>query len=410
MNANFKWAKLRDKETYDAAGSSWNDTRKTTNADMREKLHSFKGPKLHALGDYEERSASGSSPKGLEQLYSIIVDMRRDIKKVAQGNCLPSAKEYATKLSKRTGVKHEAYRQDLNGDGIDEIVVRDVYGNPCVINGYTTIKSKWPERLQFHSTRQHSATRTKANGDPAMESLQEWRHREFNPTYGTGSDILNLTSYAEPEWTKAAIKAGYKNTPHKPKNGKRSAYKALQEAFLKPVWDELTADHLHSIKRKNYLSACAFVWNFLFVSRAMYDVYGEEGLEWHLHICQASDVPTSEMKAYNKAKNDSELKSRLERLVIGVASAQRDQPRRVSFNNMFRRLLRLGSRFADTRDTSAFNEASVTDHVTTFDKVLNGTQTVEPETPEEIAQIMGSAVSLDEGTEVQLDEEESDGA
>ncbi len=400
MTANFSWATLRDKDTYRGAKAQWNTDRETRNRQMREKFQDFdESPKLRALGEQSGRSVSGKSPMGLEQLYTILVDMKRDIKKVAQANCLPSARQYAEKLTKRSGMTHTAARVDLNDDGIDEIVVRDVYGNPVVINGYTTSASTWPERLEYYTNRQQSEDESRVNskGQRLKESLQEWRTREFNPTYGEGPKILDMLSMKEPEWAKKAIAGGYRNTPHKPKNMKRSAYKALQELLLKPIWEDLVESNTGIVK-KNYLSACAFTWNTVFITKAMLDVYGEQGLAWCISILQTGDrAKAADIKAFNKAKSEPEVKATLERLVVSIASGGRDVITNVT--NLLTRVMRKGHVYAESRDTSKYETEFIREVITALTGALAGRYTIEPETTSSIEATM---------TEVQPDETEVD--
>ncbi len=397
--ADFTWGKLQNKRAFVGASDDWNRRRTERNQGMREKFRSFhdaEGKKsISALAQESTRNLSGSSPKGLEQLYTILVDMKRDIKKVAQANCIKSAEAYAEKLSKRTGMTHSAEMHDLNGDNIPEVIVRDVYGNPVVINGYTTTNSTWPERLQYYNTRKDTELRGK-NGKPIKESLQAWRAREFQTQYGEGAEILDLKKFEPPEWAKKAYKAGYRSFPRRPKSGKRSAYKAVQEALIKPVWNTLVEED-GRIPKKYYLTASAFTWNFLFLSKAMLDVYGDEAFDWCVHMFKSgSDADQSDINAFNKLKGQSEVKAALENLVITIASS--DTEKIDSVGNLVQRVLRLGARYTlNGRDANEYDGALMRRNILILEGILDGTETVAAESPSEIREVMGGDEQGDAG-------------
>lgn len=81
------------------------------------------------------KAGKGQDPTlGMEELYHILCDMRRDIKKGSDAQSLEGVKRW----EKKKGDDSQAKDIDLNKDGIPEIGVFDPYGNPVMINGYTT--------------------------------------------------------------------------------------------------------------------------------------------------------------------------------------------------------------------------------------------------------------------------------
>ncbi len=108
---------------------------------------------------------------------------------------MDSARQYAEKLTKRTGVTHTVHITGHNNDGIYAIVVCDIC-NLHVINKYTTISTKYPRRLEYYTNCDLSSDESRVNkkGERLPESLQEWRH-QYVMLLGLYTFDRNLTQH-----------------------------------------------------------------------------------------------------------------------------------------------------------------------------------------------------------------------
>ncbi len=375
---NFEWDRMFNKD--DEAVTRFHSDRDILNGAVRDKFHEFGNTRLGHLIDQRSRKSSGkgSVPEGLDKLYQILVEMKRDIKKVAKGNCIDDATAYADKLTKQRGIPHKATQADINQDGIPEIVIHDVYGNPVVINGYTTVASKWPERMQYYSTRELSQDKkrvSKTTGKRLPESLQEWRQRVFSPEYGIGDDILKLEGFNMPHWATESIKAGYTTIPHEPKNRRRPANRALNDEFLKHTWNYIINEDA-TIPKGNYLACCGFVWNYVMLSSAFLTIYEDQGLEFHINVMKLGAKNQSnkvDFITYDKAKKGSEMKQHLEGLVIKMARKSKGNEAAYQAIQMFlSRIMKLGNQYiVEGKNPEVFDESQIREALNEFDRLIH---------------------------------------
>jgi len=90
--------------------------------------------------------------RAMESLKNIVSTsgLRHDIKRVHNTDSLKGATKWAKKhtTSKR---QYTAAGEDIDGDGIQDVLVRDTDGNLVIVNGYTVRKSDYPHRQMFAS-------------------------------------------------------------------------------------------------------------------------------------------------------------------------------------------------------------------------------------------------------------------
>ncbi len=370
-----RWTQYHKPDAYEGVAAGLHAEKVRRDAAAREVLRESSNERLKRL--YEQHGpkahGAGSSPIGLEQLIPILVDMKRDIKKVVKGNCLNSATAYAANLTKQRGTRYSAGLEDLDEDGIPEVIIRDVYGNPVVVNGYTTIASKWPERLQYYTGRQASSdpSRVNSKGVALPESPQEWRQREFDIQYGRGKDVLKLENFKPQPWAVTAYNKGYKTTPHPPKKGTRGAFRAFQDVFLKEVWSIKTKED-PTIPKRNYMQVAGFVWSYLFTSSAFYTIYEDNGLEIHVAVMKGEADEALKL-LHDKAKKDSEVKQHLESLVIRCAVLKETQQERFeALMDFFTEIVEKGNTYIQNgKNPAVYNGEDILNDLAKFDALTN---------------------------------------
>ncbi len=247
----------------------------------------------------------GKGRKGMNELSKVILDEKRDIRRLNKAITIDGARRYADKL----GNGHSADIVDLNKDGITEVVVFDVNGNPIVINGYTTRQSDWPLRQKYYEER---GPKNIDMGDGRMryKTLGEYRNEIFQPVWNVDNP-LHLDDYTQPAWAAGARNQKYK-VPNPPK--KRNIYRMFQDVLLKQVWDHMAAQN--HVTKKNYVTACAFAWNVMILSIAVIAKYGSEGYELLVtNLREGNTVEASLKDACNKMKNDATVKANIQHLV-----------------------------------------------------------------------------------------------
>lgn len=147
----------------------------------------------------ERKGRDGDKLPGMEGLYHILCDMRRDIKKVSDVQSLQGAKKWA---KKRYDDEDSALNTDLNADGIGEIVVYDPYGNPVMINGYTTKDSQWPVNQKYFAANPTKEQRKE-------KSKRSFMDEQFQVRY---DDIAHpgKVSFKTPAWVSDTVEQNYR--------------------------------------------------------------------------------------------------------------------------------------------------------------------------------------------------------
>jgi len=86
----------------------------------------------------------------MDQLKNIVgtSGLRQDIKRVRKAESLRGATKWAQKHS-TSKTQYNAREEDIDGDGIQDVLVETQDGNLVIVNGYTVRKSDYPYRQMF---------------------------------------------------------------------------------------------------------------------------------------------------------------------------------------------------------------------------------------------------------------------
>ncbi len=263
-----------------------------------------------------------TSKKGMKELALVVLDMQRDIKKIADAQSYVGAQRIAEKW----GNGHRAAHEDYNDDGITDILIYDKYDNPVVVNGYTTKQSKWPMQNAYFT-----AAPTKA--DRQALKYDKWYEKAFAPLYTNPEDPYELTSQSTPEWADKARKAGYAVST--PRN--RSTYQVFSSSIFKLIYQEwcdakakeyiagseqLMAeskkypgaydDILNNVLKpykKAFISIAAYAWQWVVLAVVIQKVYTKSALTLlKRSVGIGSALSASEEVILKKMKNSKAVK------------------------------------------------------------------------------------------------------
>ena len=108
----------------------------------------------------------------LDDLINIILNAKKDIVKVNGLDDYETAANYAEKHGLRISEESE----DINHDGVDDVVLYNKQGRPVIVNGYKLVPSKQPLRKEF--------LRAKREGD--LDNPSEGYRGWVKQVYGAG--------------------------------------------------------------------------------------------------------------------------------------------------------------------------------------------------------------------------------
>ncbi len=286
--------------------------RKITRSPEAEATYQGAMQRLYANPNWKaalQRSSGGGNgkgetteKKGMKELFHVILDLQRDIKKISDAQSLQGAQ----RVARRFGNGHQAKQGDFNNDGIPDVVIYDKHNNPVVINGYTTKQSKWPMMHHYFTA---NPTKTQRKATP----FNQWYDTAFGVKYDNPNDPGMLTASIAPEWAVHAKNKGF--AIKKPKN--RSAYQVFSSKIMKVLFNEyiaslkLSGEALKASK-KAFISVCAWVWNWMIMAPVMMNEYGDDALDFLIRANGYGDVGMSaeDQVIYKKLKGSKEIKAK----------------------------------------------------------------------------------------------------
>lgn len=256
-----------------------------------------------ALRKKRTKGVTSKNKAAMDHLLQIVgtSNLRQDIKRIKGAQSLAGAQRWITS-NKKDGI-YTAAEEDVDKDGINDVVIKDVNGNLVIVNGYTVRKSDYPYRQKFYEL------------DPeerkGYKSYKEWvRDGYYGPVYD--GDGVNVESYRyrnpnEDEFTKMMNDKGFKvSTPKS-----RSPYQLFAKEYVKKIYDYVinrynlrTADG----KKPNvYVKLVSIAWNEAVLKPVLMTIYGKD-----------ADIGAimEDQKALNKLKARKEFKQ----LIISVVT------------------------------------------------------------------------------------------
>ena len=105
---------------------------------------------IKGIADYPQVSYERTRTRAMNQLKNIVgtSGLRQDIKRVRKAESLRGATKWAQKHSTEK-TQYTAKEEDIDGDGIQDVLVKTQNGDLVIVNGYTVRKSDYPYRRMF---------------------------------------------------------------------------------------------------------------------------------------------------------------------------------------------------------------------------------------------------------------------
>ncbi len=241
-------------------------------------------------------------PKGMTELAPILTSMARDIKIIRRAQDIQSAEKWANEMNAKHNTGYTAKWEDLDGDKVPDLVVRDSKRDDALItvNGYTTIPSSWPETLKYGADLPYDKRREMKKKGEQYPNKSEWsriftgiKSSVDNP-FELDISNLNENRYDEFGGVSNLIEKGYKVKSYSAdKKYKQSAYQAFNKYVFQPIFTGLKDALSLKAKEKEYTQfdrdwsfifpsvgsitkACAISYNDLVVNPVVHYVTGPE--------------------------------------------------------------------------------------------------------------------------------------
>lgn len=183
---------------------------------------------LQRLAQLQTRQPSNgraSSKKGMNQIYDIVLDLQRDIKRVSKAISPQGAQamvnDHNAKYPEGSASRWSLVHRDVNNDGIPDVIIKNTKNEPIYINGYTTTKSDYPIRYEFYNSFPTRDARKQAMEH--YKSLSNFAKDKFGVAYnddfnGDLHALGNMTTWTKPEsWANYQLD-NYKGFPKKQRN------------------------------------------------------------------------------------------------------------------------------------------------------------------------------------------------
>ena len=212
---------------------------------------------------------------GMNDLAKIVLDLNQDVKLIKDAQSLQGAQNWIQRNG-WTG-KYEAYKKDINGDAIPDIVVQrlNAEGQPIdndyvIVNGYTTTDSTYPYRHAYYTQYPTKEERKEAKQDGI--TYRSFINDLYRPQYEDGMRIIGYGSQQGKEFEDKLKAAGYSKVI---KPNHRSSYQAFCTGVIKPIFDVFKHHLGGALGGAAFSIIAAEIWNQAILIPAMIYVYGE---------------------------------------------------------------------------------------------------------------------------------------
>lgn len=240
-----------------------------------------------------QRSARGPNRKrGMDKLADIVLNDKRDLKRINSAITLEGARKYAAKL----GSNYVANIEDLNNDGIQDVIIRRGENGPVVVvNGWTTTASDFPYRKEYYEAFPSRKARKDYGGN-----MKQYFNDLVNTEY---DDYGNVVSYnVPPELQKIINSGGFKQM--KPRD--KSAYQMFTSSIISSMFPTVAAE-VGVADKSLLLSVAAEVWNICITTPFYAQLLGGIDNLRNLH---------NNPKEFKKFTNKNAVKQALKEYVI----------------------------------------------------------------------------------------------
>ena len=232
------------------------------------------------------RNGGFGGKKGMDELYQIVINLQKDVKRVANA-ISPQGAEYLVQKHNESNPRSPWYLNkkdpnqpaslqnltDENQDGIPDVVIRNHNNQLMYVNGYTTKKSDYPLALHYYNM---YPTREDRSGI----SKKDFKKQLFDIKYVDDGDDPSAYGNVQ-SWSRVPAFANYNMKGYAVKEPKRlSAYQRFMKYIIGDVKDEAfgALEHSHinipSTLRLAVLSkAASSLWNKN-VLQPIYERYG----------------------------------------------------------------------------------------------------------------------------------------
>ena len=213
-------------------------------------------------------------PVGMNELAPILTQMARDIKVIRRTQDMPSAQRWASEMNTKHNTGYKANWEDLDGDKVPELVVRDTNRDNALItvNGYTTVPSTWVDTLKYGADLPYDKRREMRKKGEPYPNKAEWNKIFTGAKVSVDNpfelDISNVNDnrYDEFGGIQHLIDRGYKIKNYdKTKTYKQTAYQAFNKFVFQPVFNGIKEALSLKAKDKGYTDF-ARDWAFVFPS------------------------------------------------------------------------------------------------------------------------------------------------
>lgn len=264
--------------------------------------------KIHAYSEFFKDRGSPFPKKekkqkigklGMDQLTQIVLELNQDVKQIKDAQSFEGAQAW---VQKHGSDLYYVENDDINGDNIPDIIVKNKEGKNVIVNGYTTGDSTYPYRYSYYTEYPTAEKRKEARQSGV--TFREHIKGLYNPAYDEYGIKIQRDTNGNPmfgsqkgiEFETAMKRSGYEKIM-RPKD--KTPYQAFVSGVVKPLYD--VVKKINSFLGKSTQSqlltkVAATIWNQTILLPAMVYVYGNEVLS----------VPDSDWK---KLRNKEEVKN-----------------------------------------------------------------------------------------------------
>lgn len=211
----------------------------------------------------------------MQHLLKIVSGLKKDIAQVKEAQSLASANKWIEEAG-LTGM-YRAEEKDLDADGVNEVVVRDIHGMPVLINGYGLKNSRFPYRQAYYAANPSKA-------DRKAQKYSDWLDELYDPIYDFKTNkFLGYAGEGHREFEQKAIADKYTDSKDSaklfPRSAKKlSAFQAFTKLVITPIVKAVRSifqDRNTTVVTRMPEKYATTVWNNLVIYPILKKIYPE---------------------------------------------------------------------------------------------------------------------------------------